>query len=111
MYRFFHFLICCSTVSEVCVLCACAPFHFRYAKVTVPTKVLNEMFPGAVTTIFSRQPSLNADLNPGCDLVGVRIPKYPPIVQLVEVCGGPLALTSANLSEARSSLEVEVSVD
>lgn len=88
-----------------------APFHFRYAKVTVPTKVLNEMFPGAVTTIFSRQPSLNADLNPGCDLVGIRIPKYPPIVQLVEVCGGPLALTSANLSEAQSSLEVEVSVD
>lgn len=94
----------------MCV-CVCVLFHFRYAKVTVSTKVLNEMFPGAVTTIFSRQPFLNADLNPGYDLVGIRIPKYPPIVQLVEVCGGPLALTSANLSEARSSLEVEVRVD
>ena len=67
------------------------------------------MFPGAVTTIFTRQPRLNADLNPGCDLVGIRIPKYPPILQLVDLCSGPLALTSANLSEAQSSLEVEVS--
>lgn len=81
---------------------------FRYAKVTVPTTVLNEMFPGSVTTIFTRQPCLNADLNPGVDLVGIRIPKYDPILQLVELCG-PIALTSANLSEAQSSLEVEVS--
>lgn len=83
-----------------------ADFH-SVAEITVEDNVLKDLFPGPVTTIFKRKPSLNPSLNPKTELVGIRIPDYPPIVNLVELSGQPLALTSANISEGKSSLQPE----
>lgn len=42
-------------------------------------------------------------------LVGVRIPDHPFMRQLCQMCGEPLALTSANISSQTSTVEVHVS--
>ena len=83
-------------------------FFFSWAKVTVPSDLLSKLLPGPVTTVFERQPELNPTLNPGVLQVGVRVPEHSFVQQLVARCGSPIALTSANISQARSTLSVEV---
>ena len=88
----------------------CRMLPFRWAKVTVTSDLLSRLLPGPVTTVFERQPELNPTLNPGVPLVGVRIPQHGFVRQLVARCGAPITLTSANISQARSTLSVEVSM-
>ncbi|CAI8019090.1 YrdC domain-containing protein, mitochondrial [Geodia barretti] len=89
--------ICVSEVEQVC----------RWAKVTVPSSLLSRLLPGPVTTVFERGGDLNPALNPGLLLVGLRIPDSSFVRCLVEQCGCPLALTSANLSHSSSTLSVQ----
>ena len=42
-------------------------------------------------------------------LVGVRIPDHPFMRRLCQMCGEPLALTSANVSSQTSTVAVHVS--
>lgn len=89
--------ICVSAVKDVA----------KWGRLTVSERLLEELLPGPVTLVFQRSPELNPELNPGTDLVGIRIPDSWFIRQLAESCGGePLALTSANVSGARSTLAV-----
>lgn len=81
---------------------------YRWAKRTVSQELLQELLPGPVTVVFERTEQLNPQLNPGNSLVGIRIPDYPFMRQLVAQCSHPLALTSANISNTRSSLAIEV---
>lgn len=83
-------------------------FFPSWAKVTVPSDLLSRLLPGPVTTVFERTPELNPALNPGVPLIGLRIPEHSFVQQLVAKCGSPIALTSANVSQARSTLSVEV---
>ncbi len=75
---------------------------------TVGREVLEQLLPGQVTLVFERRSSLPPALNPDTSLVGVRIPDHDFIRQLVRECGYPIALTSANISDTRSTLAVEV---
>ncbi|XP_027452623.1 yrdC domain-containing protein, mitochondrial isoform X3 [Zalophus californianus] len=84
----------------------CALFS-RYCHVRVPEGLLKDLLPGPVTLVLERSKELNKDLNPFTPLVGIRIPDHAFIQDLVQVFGGPLALTSANLSSQASSLNVE----
>lgn len=79
----------------------------RWSKVTIPNDLLCTLLPGPVTLVFERTPELNAELNPGTILVGVRIPDHDLLRSIVRKSGGPLALTSANLSAAQSTLDVK----
>lgn len=74
---------------------------------TVSGEVLEQLLPGQVTPVFERRPSLPLALNPQTTLVGVRIPDHHLIRELVRECGAPIALTSANISDTRSTLAVE----
>lgn len=58
--------------------------------------------------MLERSPQLNPELNPGTRLVGIRIPNHPFIIELARKCGGPIALTSANISSSESTLNIEV---
>lgn len=66
--------------------------------------LLNDIFPGPVTMVTKRTDILNANLNSGTELVGIRIPGYEFIRELANRMAEPLALTSANLSSEMSSL-------
>ncbi|XP_073758983.1 threonylcarbamoyl-AMP synthase isoform X3 [Callorhinus ursinus] len=81
---------------------------YRYCHVRVPEGLLKDLLPGPVTLVLERSKELNKDLNPFTPLVGIRIPDHAFIQDLVQVFGGPLALTSANLSSQASSLNVEM---
>ena len=89
--------ICVAEISDI----------YHWGQVTVPNSLLNSLLPGPVTLIFRRTPKLNSALNPGTDSVGIRIPNEEFIRTVVEYCGSPIALTSANVSTKDSPLCVE----
>lgn len=78
-----------------------------WAKVTVTDSVLQKLLPGPVTLVFERKELLNKNFNPDTNLVGVRIPDHKFIRSVCEICEGPIALTSANYSQEKSTLAVE----
>lgn len=70
-------------------------------------KLVTTFWPGALTIVVLRKPSLPENLSP-YPTVGVRMPKHPWLINLIKKVG-PLAATSANLSghpEARNAQEV-----
>lgn len=69
----------------------------------VPISLLSWLLPGPYTIILKRTPALNPALNPNHDTVGIRIPQHKFIRQVAEVAG-PLALTSANISNEPSCI-------
>lgn len=79
----------------------------QWAEVSIPESLLHQLFPGPVTAVFCRTPRLNPALNPLTNLVGVRVPDCDFIRQTSKLCGGPLALTSANVSSEMSSLNIQ----
>ncbi|XP_066573844.1 threonylcarbamoyl-AMP synthase [Amia ocellicauda] len=89
--------ICVGEVEEI----------YKFCKVTVPDPLLRELLPGPVTLVMERSAELNPDLNPFTPLVGVRIPGHAFMRKLAQQCGGPLALTSANVSSRASTIAVE----
>lgn len=80
---------------------------YKWSKVVVPEDLLNDLLPGPVTVVLERSSQLNPDLNPGTDCVGIRIPNHQFIIDLAQKCGGPIALTSANISAAKSTLNTQ----
>ncbi|XP_036395145.1 yrdC domain-containing protein, mitochondrial [Megalops cyprinoides] len=79
---------------------------YKYCKVTVPQPLLTDLLPGPVTLVLERSDALNPELNPFTPLVGVRIPDHSFIRRLSQMCGEPLALTSANVSSHSSTIAV-----
>jgi len=79
----------------------------RWSLVNVSHDLLCELLPGPVTVVFERSPSLNPGLNPGTTLVGIRVPDSGFIRDVTRECKGPLALTSANISNAPSAVSIE----
>lgn len=79
---------------------------YKYCKVPVKEALLSDLLPGPVTLVFERSEVLNADLNPFTSLVGVRIPDHAFMRRLCQMCGEPLALTSANISSHTSTVAV-----
>lgn len=80
---------------------------YNWGHVTVDRQVLQELLPGPVTVVFERTADLNPDLNPDTNLIGIRIPDHSFIRDVCRACAGPIALTSANISSAKSSLAVD----
>ena len=86
--------ICLAQISQI----------YEWAQVSVPEEVLKEFLPGPVTLVFKRRPALNPSLNPDTDLIGIRIPRSEFMNNLAQAHGGPIALTSANLASAPSTV-------
>ncbi|XP_032415047.1 threonylcarbamoyl-AMP synthase [Xiphophorus hellerii] len=78
---------------------------YQYCKVKVKEDLLGDLLPGPVTLVFERSEKLNTNLNPFTSLVGVRIPDHAFMRRLCQMCGEPLALTSANISSNTSTVE------
>ena len=72
----------------------------------LPPGLLGALLPGPVTLVLARSPAarLAPDLNPGVATIGVRVPASPFVRAVATAHGGPLALTSANVSGAPSSV-------
>ncbi|XP_036142674.1 yrdC domain-containing protein, mitochondrial-like isoform X1 [Monomorium pharaonis] len=69
----------------------------------VPAGMLESLLPGPYTICLRRTRALNHALNPGLDTVGIRVPNDKFVRSVAQIVG-PLALTSANVSNEPSSL-------
>ena len=80
----------------------------RYAEVShLPPGVLTDLLPGPVTLLLTKRSDapLAPELNPGTSLIGIRIPDHQFLRAVCRQHKGALALTSANVSGGRSSVE------
>jgi len=72
-------------------------------------QLAEHFWPGAVTLVLHKAPSVLDVLTAGADSIAVRVPAHDVALQLISELGVPLAATSANLSgqaEARTAQEV-----
>lgn len=71
-------------------------------------EMLKQLLPGPVTIVLKKSRHLdNPFLNPGVDKIGIRIPDFNFIRELCRELRQPIALTSANRSSEKSSLEIK----
>ncbi|XP_058834672.1 threonylcarbamoyl-AMP synthase [Topomyia yanbarensis] len=74
----------------------------------IPDELLKQLLPGAVTIVVNKSANLdNPFLNPGVPKIGIRIPDFDFIREVSRVFRFPIALTSANRSSEKSTLNVE----
>lgn len=91
--------ICVATISDV--------RHWGQAE-HLADELLVQLLPGAVTIVLNRSPALdNPYLNRGVCKIGIRIPDFPFIQQLCREYEWPIALTSANRSSEKSTLNID----
>lgn len=81
----------------------------RYGEAShLPNDLLCRLLPGPVTLVLDRTKHLNNPyLNPGVEKIGIRIPAYEFIQKVSTKFVEPIALTSANRSGEKSTLEVQ----
>lgn len=61
-------------------------------------KLANKFMPGAFTLIVKKKDHVPGYITNGFDTIGVRMPDDEFVLSLIEQCGKPLLVTSANLS-------------
>lgn len=80
-------------------------------KVSREAAMLAERFwPGALTLVLHRSPSVPDIVSGGGSTIAVRVPDHPVTLHLIEYAGGPIVGTSANrtgASDAASPEQVE----
>lgn len=70
-------------------------------------ELLKKLLPGPVTIVLHKSIHLNNPyLNPGTEKIGIRIPDFDFIRDVCREFLQPIALTSANISSERSSLNI-----
>jgi L-threonylcarbamoyladenylate synthase len=67
-------------------------------------RIAKQCWPGALTLVLNRLPTVGASLGRGDGTVGVRCPDHP-FVRMLALAVGPLATTSANLSGEPTPVE------
>ena len=72
--------------------------------------IAKKIWPGPITFVLPKK-NLSDLVTAGSDTVGVRIPRNSISLRLIELCGGLLVGTSANLSGKRSSLTANQAYD
>lgn len=67
-------------------------------------RLLADFFPGPLTLIFSRQPTVSLTITGGGETVGLRMPDHPVALGVLRAFGGPLVCPSANLTGRRAAM-------
>jgi L-threonylcarbamoyladenylate synthase len=60
------------------------------------TKLATHFWPGPLTLVLRRAPSVGSQLSGGQDTIGLRVPGHPVALQLLREFGGGIAAPSAN---------------
>lgn len=75
--------------------------ELKSVAVSVPElalKLAEKFWPGPLTMILPKHPSIPVITSGGLDTVGVRMPSHPVARKLIELSGVPIAAPSANIS-------------
>ena len=68
-------------------------------------------WPGPLTLILKKSPSISSVITCGGPSAGIRIPANPVALKLLEAVGVPMAVTSANISGEENILTIEEIID
>lgn len=63
------------------------------------TKLIHDFLPGKMTILLRRNEKVLGSVVNGGELIGIRIPDQPELIEIIRAVGNPLVSTSANLSE------------
>ena len=75
-------------------------------------KLAKAFWPGALTVILKRKEHIPSIMVSGGDTIGVRIPNLDLAIKIIDLAGGILATTSANISgEATPKSKVDILID
>jgi L-threonylcarbamoyladenylate synthase len=66
--------------------------------------LMNKFFPGPLTLVLLKHPSLPEIVNANGARIGVRMPNHPVALALLWEFGSPIIATSANISEGRDPI-------
>ncbi len=97
-------------LQPLAVLLADAGEAEKLAVFNHPARALaREFWPGALTLVLRRRASaaVSALVTSGLATIGLRVPAHPLVLELLEACNAPLAVTSANPSGAASAITRE----
>ncbi len=61
-------------------------------------KIMNKFMPGAITIIYKKKDCISNSCTSGLDTIGIRIPDDKFILDLINLVGKPLLVTSCNMS-------------
>jgi L-threonylcarbamoyladenylate synthase len=61
-------------------------------------KMMKEKWPGPLTLVVKKNPSVSDILTAGLSTVGLRMPDHPVAIEIIKAFGRPIAATSANIS-------------
>ena len=67
-------------------------------------KLLDDFFPGPLTLVFWRQPTVSLTVTGGGNTVGLRMPDHPVALGVLRAFGAPLVCPSANLTGRRAPM-------
>lgn len=72
---------------------------YRVGKLTEKqVDLIQNLLPGPLTVLVNRRPLVSKLLSAGTEKIGLRMPDHSVPLKLVEVLGGPITCTSANIS-------------
>ena len=66
----------------------------------VAERLMDAIWPGDLTLVFSARPEVSETLTAGTGNIGIRLPGHPVAAALVDAAGRPITGTSANLAGA-----------
>lgn len=69
----------------------------------IAEKLSSDFWPGGLTIILKKSFKVPDYVVSNMDTVGIRVPRHPVIIKILEAYGKPLATSSANLSGSASS--------
>jgi L-threonylcarbamoyladenylate synthase len=66
--------------------------------------LVDEFFPGPLTLVFRRLPSVSLTVTGGQNTIGIRMPDHPVPLSVIRAFGAPVVCPSANLTGRRSPM-------
>ena len=69
--------------------------------------LLTDFFPGPLTLVFWRQPSVSLTVTGGTNTIGLRMPDHPIALGVLRAFGAPLVCPSANLTGRRAPMSAQ----
>lgn len=67
-------------------------------------RLVDEFFPGPLTLVFWRLPTVSLTVTGGQNTIGIRMPDHPIPLSVIKAFGAPVVCPSANLSGRRSPM-------
>ncbi len=74
-------------------------------------EVMQKFMPGEITLLLKGRPGIPHCMDLGTGVVGVRIPNAKDVLELIEMVGEPLLVSSANMSGSKPAQNAKEAID